>query len=203
MDPNHFLFLIANIGKRSVCLCGNQVNNKSEAQDCAIRRCLRVLMIFDAVENRTPISEELRYSRAQTRTHHHHVYRYPYITTCLVLGVSFNPDPAYHSGYSSGVLKTGTLFKENDPNISGFNAIDITDIRALRYCFLRFAEDPNTGSVILTPLSADRYIKSYDNQPRESKDVLKTFCAKFQCFQLITSNDLWRVWPHINWGETI
>lgn len=203
MDPSHILFVIANIHSRYFCLCGIQVNNKSEPQDCAIRRCLRVLKIFDAVENRTPISEELQYSGAHARTHDHHIYAYPYITTCLALGVSFNPDIAYHSGYSSGVLKTGTLFKENHPDISGFTAIDITDMRALRYCFLRFAEDPNTGSVILTPLSADQYSKAYEYRPRESGDVLKTLCAEFQCFQLITSIDLWHIWPHMNWKETI
>lgn len=210
MDPSHILFVIANVDNRYVCLCGIQVNNKSEPQDCAIRRCLRLLKIFDAVENRTPISEELQYSKAQARTHqdgqimhHHHIYTYPYISTCLALGVSFNPDIAYHSGYSSGVLKTGTLFKENDPDISGFTAIDITDMRALRYCFLKFAEDPDTGSVILTPLSADRYIKTHEYQPKESEDVLNSLCAKFQCFQLITSNDLQRIWPHMNWKEII
>lgn len=109
----------------------------------------------------------------------------------------------YHSGYSSCVLTTVTLFKENDPDISGFTAIGITDMKALRYCFLRFAEDPNTGSVILTPLSPDRYIKAYESQPRESKDVLKTLCAEFQCFQSITRNDLRRIRPHMNWKEII
>lgn len=210
MDPSHILFVIANVDNRYVCLCGIQVNNKSEPQDCAIRRCLRVLRIFNAAENRTPISEDLLCSNATAATHqdgqimqHHHIYTYPYITTCLALGASFNPDIAYHSGYSSTVLKTGTLFEENDPDISGFTVIDITDTRALRYCFLKFAEDPDTGSAILTPLSADRYIKAYEDQPRESEDVLKSLCAEFQFFQLITSNDLRRIWPHMNWKETI
>lgn len=211
MDPSHILFVIAKVHNRYACLCGIQVNNKSEPQDCAIRRCLRVLKIFNAVENRTPISEELAYSKAQAGRYqneqilhdHHHIYMYPYITTCLALGVSFNPDIAYHSGYSSGVLKPGTLFKENDPDISGFTAIDITDKKTLRYCFLRFAEDPDTGSVFLTPLSADRYMKAYQDQPRESDDVLETLCAEFYGLQLITSSDLRRIWPHMNWKETI
>lgn len=209
MEPSHILFVISNVDKRYVCLCGIQVNNKSEPQDCAIRRCLRVLRIFDAAENRTPIYEELLYTKTEAGRrdgqimHHQHIYTYPYITTCLALGVSFNPDIAYHSGYSSGVLKTGTLFEENDSDISGFTAIDITDTRALRYCFLKFAEDPDTGSAILTPLSADRYVKAYEDQPRESEDVLKTLCAEFQHFQLIASNDLQQIWPHIKWKKTI
>lgn len=107
-DPSHTLFVIPNIGKSYVCLCGIQANNMSEPQDRATWRCLWVPNVFHAVEKCTPISEELEYSRAQqVTTHVHHIYWYPYITTCLALGVLFNPDIvyAYHSGHSSGVLK--------------------------------------------------------------------------------------------------
>lgn len=93
IDPSHIVFGIANIGKSYVSLCG--IQDVRATGECAIRRCLRVLKIFQAVESRTPISEELRYSRAQATTHVHHIYRYPYITTCLALGMSFDPDIAY------------------------------------------------------------------------------------------------------------
>lgn len=76
-------------------------------------------------------------------------------------------------------------------------------MRALRYCFLRFAEDPNTGSFILTTLSTDRYINAYEHQPQEREDVPKILCVEFQGFQLIASKHLRRIWSHMNWEETI
>lgn len=210
MGSSHILFVIAFVTDRYICLCAIQVNNNFKPQDDAIRRCLRVLDVFAASENRTPISEELLYSGAEAGTlqdapftHQHHIHTYPYITTCLALGVSFNPDIAYHSGYSSKVLKTGTLFEENHPETSGFTAIDISDTRALRYCFLKFAEDPGTGSVSLTPFSADEYIKTYEDQPGESEDALKTLCEGFKGYELMGSDILGHMWPHLNWKETI
>lgn len=143
--------------------------------------------IFAAAENRTPVSEELLHSKAETGKLHdgsirrqHHIYTYPYITTCLALRVSFNPDIAYHSGYSSHVMKTGTLFEENGSNNSGFTAIDISDTRTLLYCFFKFAEDPDTGSVSLTPFLADQYIKAYKDRSGESEDAMKTLCEGFK-----------------------
>lgn len=210
MDSSHILFVIANVADGYNCLCAIQVKNSFEPQDDPIRRCLRVLTIFATLENRTPISEELLYPRVEAGTlqdgpmmHQHHIHTYPYITTCLALGASFNPDIAYHSGYSSKVLKTGTLFEENDADISGFTAIDISDMRALRYCFLKFAEDSDTDSVSLTPFSADTYIKAYENQPGENEDALKTLCEGFKGYGLIRSDILGYMWPHLNWKKNI
>lgn len=70
-------------------------------RECAIRRCLWVFKIFRAVENRTPISEELLYSRAQATTlfiTFIDTHKLPLVV--LALGMSFDPDITYacHSG---------------------------------------------------------------------------------------------------------
>ncbi|MCJ1343825.1 hypothetical protein MMC31_002022 [Peltigera leucophlebia] len=158
MDSGHILIVIANVATRYTFLCAIQIN-------ATLSHCIcHSTPLKASPQLRTALS--LLYPRVEAGTlqdgsimHQHHIHPYPYITTCLILGVSFNLHLAYHFGYPPKVLKSGTLFEENDPDISGFTAIDISDTRALLYCFWKLAEDPDTGSVSLAPFSADEYVR--------------------------------------------
>lgn len=150
----------------------------SEPQDRAIWLCLWVPKVFHAVEKCTPISEELEYSRAQATTHVHHIYWYPYITTCLALGVLFNPDIlyAFHSGYSPGVLKLAQESIQKSPD-SLQSTSSIWGLFAIAYLELQRISIP--AQSFRLPSRPIDTSKRTSISPEKAKTCLRSFAQNF------------------------
>ncbi len=125
-------------------------------------RCLRLLKIFQQLENRIPIQQELLVAQDKSEAFWSskpecplcHGCSFPYLATCLLLGATFIP--------SDGCVEPASLIsfdKEFDEGekMDAVTIIDISEPRNVRYCFVRY--NPYSLPVpLMTPLSAATFL---------------------------------------------
>ena len=106
MAQHQHIFLIAKIKGRYRALCSVQFQWPHGFM--AIKRCLSLLNIFEDLENRLPIEQELLWlSRLSEdilnpRANHPHPYiPFPFIYTCLTVGASFDLSESYYQRESA------------------------------------------------------------------------------------------------------
>ena len=128
MGQRHQLFVIAKINGRYRNLCA--IHHQWLYGHTALRRCLDILNIFGNAANRTPLSEELvaaskcnedfwipsTYDERDTKI------PFPFISTCLVIGASFNVDGYYHS---VSIEPFGMAYNEGDNNNGEFLQVQV------------------------------------------------------------------------------
>lgn len=161
MGSRHQLFVVARIHGHYRRLAA--VHSQYHSGETALRRCLSLLRIFRAAQNRVPIQQEL--IAAQRRNKHfwtpekgdktatsgetlteqygNVVAPFPFITTCLVLGASYNATEGYQCRVHS--LPFNMQFDRGDNN-DGITIIDVTEAQKARYCFVNLEDRPDRGA---------------------------------------------------------
>ncbi|KAL8796540.1 MAG: hypothetical protein Q9195_001214 [Heterodermia aff. obscurata] len=149
MGQRHQLFIIAKIDGRYrglAALHNQRLNGLS-----AVARCCRTLQVFQAAENRIPIQQELLAARSRPEAFWNRELTYdyrrsdcaeiiapfPFISTALTLGSSFDPFNGVHDRVFP--LQFNTPFDGGDNN-DGVTIIDVTQPAHPRYCFVFFEE---------------------------------------------------------------
>ena len=131
---------------------------------------------------------------------------FPFISTALILGASFDPDRGLHSRVHP--LEFNMPFDGGDNN-DGVTIIDITEQAHPRYCFVFFnntgreysddsvsgnSSESASGPHLRTPLSATSYLKVYRERPTE-------LLRKMNEWPLIDVGALTNAWPHGDWRK--
>jgi hypothetical protein len=225
MGQRHQLFVIAKVANRYRGLAA--FHNQWLYGPLALERCLRILTIFSAPANRLPIQQELTAARrldeefwTKPRSWEDFEVPFPFITTCLLLGASFDVKPIYNSRVTLEAFNMA--FNEGDNN-DGITVIDITDLTHVRYCFafwrdwrseggLEFEEEEEEDDEDntwgegprMTPLSGPMYLSAYHNAKERSKDPklhneLQALEKQFDEWDLIDTASLADTWPQGKW----
>lgn len=97
MGQRHQLFVIAKINGRYRTL--SAIHHQWLYGQTALKRCLGTLKIFQDPANRVPLQQELiaaqRHDEAFWTQENWHI-PFPFITTCLIAGASFEPQEGYY-----------------------------------------------------------------------------------------------------------
>ncbi|KAH9904819.1 hypothetical protein F4778DRAFT_47254 [Xylariomycetidae sp. FL2044] len=181
------------------------------------RTCLRLLVIFSCVLNLEAVRQELAVAtkvfevRDSTDSNadgldNNHSCLFPFITTCLILGASYDPRRNFYDridheiGYGKEPFGLGSA--KNSEKL-GIAVVDITDLSNLPYCFVLPAsfEFPAHVSHLAcnTPLSVKDYLDAccdYRFLSSMGRDVL---VRDFQRHELIGFRALADIWPLGNW----
>lgn len=207
MGQRHQLFIIARILGRYRGLAA--LHHQWSYGSGAVARCSRLLEVFQAPENRIPIQQELLGARSRDEAFWNQKFDYaqddyarrvapfPFISTALILGGSFDPDKGKHSRVHP--LDFNTPFDEGDNN-DGVTIIDITEQAHPRYCFVFFNdierdyEDDNDWAKLRTPLSASSYLEVYRESPTE-------LLQKMNTWPLVDVGALDNAWPGGGWSK--
>jgi hypothetical protein len=210
MGQPHQLFVIAKTANRYRGLAVFQHQWLYGA--LALERCLRILTIFSAPENRLPIQQELTAASrideeffTKPRFWEGFEVPFPFITTCLLLGASFD----VKAGYNSHVhLQPFNMPFDMGDNIGGITVIDLTDLTHVRYCFMS-RRDWRSGvegkrGLRMIPLSGSMYLSACYNTKERSKDPklqteLQTLEQQFDKWDVIDIASLVNSWPEDGW----
>jgi len=93
---------------------------------------------------------------------------FPYVMTCLIVGASFNPKERYNYAMPH-VEPFGMPFDQGDNN-DGITVIDISDLNAVKYCFV-FLDSSELGQwKTNTPLTHEEYIDAYLHRNDDEDD---------------------------------
>jgi len=210
MDQRHLLFVIAKIANRYRGLA--VLEHQWLYGALALERCLRILTIFSAPENRLPIQQELTAARrldedfwTNTCSWVDFEVPFPFITTCLLLGASFDVKAVYNSRVN--LQPFNTTFHTGDNN-GGITVIDLTDPTHVRYCFMSW-RDWRSGVEVerglrMIPLSGSMYLSACYNTKKRSKDPklqteLQTLEQQFDKWDVIDIASLVNSWPEDGW----
>ena len=149
MGQRHQLFVIAKIANRYRGLA--VFHHQWLYGDIALERCLRILTIFSAPANRLPIQQELTAARrldeefwTKPRSWEDFEVPFPFITTCLLLGASFDVNEVYNSRVT---LEPFNMAFNGGDNGDGITIIDITNLTHVRYCFVFWRDWRSKGEV--------------------------------------------------------
>jgi hypothetical protein len=223
MGQRHQLFVIAKIANRYRGLAA--FHHQWLYGALALERCLRIITIFSAPANRLPIQQELTAARrfdeefwTKQRSWEDFEVPFPFITTCLLLGASFDVKAVYNDRLT---LEPFNMPFNGGDNNDGITVIDITDLTHVRYCFVFWRdwrseweaeeeeegeeEDTEWGSgPRMIPLSGPMYLSAYHNAKERSKDPelhteLQTLERKFDELDLIDIASLANTWPEGEW----
>lgn len=134
---------------------------------------------------------------------------FPFITTCLVLGTSFDAFKGVHS--RGHILDWGYPFQEYGPNDGewnndGLTILDITNPQETRYCFTnlstgyegsRCSDDDAVEKIIPAkkPLLASSYLSAYlDKNDFQMREKARPLIQQFESHEVIDQasfKDLW------------
>ena len=203
MGQRHQLFVIAKVGGKYRCL--SAIHHQWLYGFTALRRCKELLLIFQAADNRTPIQQELIWASKQPDSFwktplNYHLPEsnipFPYITTCLKLGASFEAAEGY---YHSVLIEPFGMDFDGGDNNNGITIIDISQPHSPRYCFVDFiGMESQTEVELMSPLSASTYLWAYyDEGDPKFSELLEGFTP----FKLITSSSLNETWPRDEWVD--
>ena len=208
MGQRHQLFVIAKIGARYRNLAA--VHHQWLYGATALKRCHRLVQIFHAAENRIPIKQELVSAlyrdeeawKDDSNGRRMALIPFPMITTCLILGASFDPTDGYFHGVH--IEPFGMEYDEGDNN-NGITIIDISDLFNVRYCFvdiLQWGMESNTPVPRMTPLSASTYLWSYYNRKdKRDQEMFGKVIDKLEKWDLVDAAALRDTWPTGNWRD--
>ena len=216
MGQRHQLFVIAKIANRYRSLA--VFHHQWLYGATALKRCLGLLAIFSDSANRLPIQQELTAARrfdedfwTKPRSYNDSEVPFPFITTCLLLGASFDVKEGYNA---SVILEPFNMAFNDGDNNDGITVIDITDLRHVRYCFVLWgfyerAEDdveeeeehtrpPRVPQ--MTPLSGPMYLGAYSSAEERSKHPdFQTLMQQYHEWDLIDIASLADTWPQGKW----
>jgi hypothetical protein len=161
------------------------------------------LSIFSAPVNRLPIQQEL----AMARTCDNEIWDgppsydeihvpFPFITTCLVLGASFDLKQHYSAVVTP--LPFNMSFNGGDNN-DGITVIDVTDLDHVRYCFVLWRyKSANVPEMM--PLPGSLYLEAYYGS--NIGERLQELVRDFEVWDLISTDALRSAWPKGDWRDS-
>ncbi len=209
MGQRHQLFVIAKIGARYRNLAA--VHHQWLYGATALKRCHRLVQIFQAAENRIPIRQELvsalyrdeeAWKDDRSDGRRKALMPFPMIITCLILGASFDPTDGYF--HRVQIEPFGMEYDEGDNN-NGITVIDISDLFNVRYCFvdiLPWGMESNTPVSRMTPLSASTYLWSYYNRnDKGDQEEFGQVIDKLEKWDLVDAAALRDTWPTGEWRD--
>ena len=151
MGSRHQIFIVALIRRRYRCLAA--IHNQIHSGEKALERCLALLKIFRAKENRIAIQQELvaatRYdekvwqskdAKSQSESinsYGEEVAPFPFIATCLIIGTSFDAVAGYQARIH---LLDHNMRINKGANNDGITILDITVPEKTRYCFANLVD---------------------------------------------------------------
>lgn len=216
MNQRHQLFVIAKIANqyRGLAVFLHQYPYGA----LALERCLRILTIFSAPENRLPIQQELTAARKLdeefwTKRSFWGELKvpFPFITTCLLLGASFDVKAVYNSVID---LRPFNMAFDEGQGDDEMTVIDITDLTHVRYCFIFWrkwrskvkgeGKEGDHAWKRMIPLSGPMYLSAYYSTKERSKDSklqteLQTLEQQFDKWDLIDIASLANTCPEDEW----
>ena len=203
MGQRHQLFVIAKINGRYRNLAN--VYHQWLYGATALKRCYKLVQIFQAVENRIPIQQELlsawnrgedSWKDEEERRENKAIIPFPMVTTCLVLGTSFDAADGYLSNVD--IEPFGMDYNGSDNN-NGITVIDISELQHVRYCFvdiLPWGMESETPVPLMTPLSASTYLWSYyDEHDQKYQDMFRDLVDRLEKWDLVDIAALRDTWP--------
>lgn len=149
MAQRHQVFVIARVGEHYRSLA---VVHHEDLYDClALSACLRLIKIFSDPANRLPLSLELRLAAefykdrappnetkkvdwSYGKVNAEQPVRFPFIGTCLVLGVSTTGLEPEFPRVSTVMYEPEEMGFDLGDNNEGITVLDITDLDNVRYC---------------------------------------------------------------------
>jgi len=193
MGQRHQLFIVSKIRDRYRTLA--VVHHQWLYGASATKACWRILQILEHPANKRLIKHEL--AHAATRPGEwwddlgdsEDVALFPITLTCLLLGAGIDPRPDSHYQYNAIPLRTATTLAEVDNN-DGITVIDISNLDAIRYCFI-FLSDP------MAPITGIQYYRTYYE---EDKPFLPQ-PANLEAWDLVPIEALRDLWPYEAWDE--
>ncbi len=92
-------------------------------------------------------------------------------------------------------------FDEGDNN-DGITVIDISNLDAVRYCFVKFGGGFDTTPVpFMTPLPASSYVLDYGDEVSErDQETFDEILASIDSWELVSAHNLHETWPRDNWN---
>lgn len=159
MGARHQLFVIARVGNHFRCLA--VVHRQVLKSWDALRVCMRLIQVFSDKSNRLALEMELRLAAEFYQDHgpparyqldleafRSNPVRFPFISTCLVLGAGTERDLVWPSAVHLEPQETG--FDQGDNN-EGITVLDISDLDNVRYCFTSWHRigDRYNGDVVV------------------------------------------------------
>ena len=146
MGSRHQLFIVALIRRRYRCLA--TLHNQIHSGERALERCLALMKILRAEENRIAIQQELiaaarseetiwqpqkrDHESEPTNSYGEQIAPFPFIAACLIIGTSFDAIADYQDRVY--LLDHNMRIDEGD-NDDGITILDITVPEKTRYCF--------------------------------------------------------------------
>jgi len=89
--------------------------------------------------------------------------------TCLIVGASFDPKERFNYAMAH-VEPFGMPFDGGD-NTDGITVIDISNLDAVKYCFIFFSASELGDSVqTMTPLTGKEYVDTYERRNQEQSE---------------------------------
>ncbi len=209
MGQRHQLFVIAKINGRYRNLAA--VHHQWLYGATALKRCHGLVQIFQAVENRVPLEQELlsalhldeqSWKDEKRGVEGKAFVPFPMIATCLILGASFDSTDGYLHGVD--IEPFGMEYNEGDNN-NGITIIDVSELHHVRYCFADISPwgmESQTPVPLMTPLSASAYLWSYyDESKKEDQERYGNVIDRLEKWDLIDVAALRETWPKGTWRD--
>ncbi|KAL2281063.1 hypothetical protein FJTKL_12083 [Diaporthe vaccinii] len=181
----------------------------------ALVTCHRLLRIFQDDANRLPIQQELAFaselfgeaSEADIKAlvarndegaaPSHVPCPFPFITTCLVVGASYDPELGKCSSVDEECFGMG--YNHGDNN-NGITVLDISDLGNVRYCFVDYQGMESARAVPLyTPLDGWTYLMAYFNDADDIVVNNQSTTKALEKYALVDSSALADCWPKGRW----
>jgi hypothetical protein len=212
MGQRHQLFVIAKIANRYRGLAVFHHQWLYGAR--ALKQCLALLTIFSSPANRLAILQELAAARRHAEsfwtkpsTYDDCEVPFPFISTCLLLGASFDVKDGYNANVTPEPFNMA--FNGGDNN-DGITIIDITDLSHVRYCFVLWTrcEAPYYDNEVegpqnvleMRPLSGPTYLGAYYNaKQRKRSAAFQSLMQQYDHWDLIEVDALANAWPNGKW----
>jgi hypothetical protein len=209
MGQRHQLFVIAKIANRYRGLA--VFHHQWLYGYRALRQCLALLTIFSAPANRLAILQELAAARrhsenfwAKPLDYTNNEVPFPFITTCLLLGASFNVEDGYNARV---ILEPFNMAFNMGDNNDGITIIDITDLSHVRYCFVLWNEwhffqsdeVEESQDFLMRPLSGPTYLSAYYDAKQRAGAEHQHLMQQYDRWDLIEVDALANTWPQGKW----
>ena len=205
MGQRHQLFVIAKILGKYRNLAA--VHHQWLYGATALKRCHRLVQLFEAIENRIPLEQELISAQHHDEQSWKSDWRssgrravipFPMITTCLTLGASFDVTDGYFHGVH--IESFGMDFDGGDNN-NGITVIDISVLSHVRYCFVdMYGMESETRVPLMTPLSGSTYLWAYyDKDNKQHQEMHGHLIDKLEKWDLVDVAALHDTWPEGDW----
>ncbi|KAK4041832.1 hypothetical protein C8A01DRAFT_34084 [Parachaetomium inaequale] len=235
---SHDLFVLARVGKHYRCLAA--IYHLRLYDRPVLSACLRLIRIFSDKANRRPLEVELRLATdfyrdreppsKPTREMQPKEYdgpgsppvRFPFISTCLILGATTAGLGPGHPGISTADIQPENM-GPNGGNKSEITVLDITDLDHVRYCFAAWQRigsywsgstlNGGNDAVWLSPAppplskpwTGSEYIQHYYQVPGGAQMIAQNahrreLAEELARYPLVHVSALADAWP---WGEWV